>query len=1004
MSAVIKYRKGQERNIVIEKGEYADSIFSEQYERALRLTHAFVNDNDTDSLKTISFCGERGEGKTSCMATVLKILEHSANPHSDAGRYLQSLGLEQLSSLKIDQLKIIDPSFFKEYRNVLEIVVSQIYASFKTKNNDDQSKHRALLSSFQQVKKSLCIIASEEAYSIDEIHDLSVLAAGIDLKNQMAQLVKHYLEYVGADILIIPIDDIDLNMRHAYKMCEQIRKYLSVPNCVVYLSAKIPQLQKVIADALSSDKKYKNTGFWSEKEFTDMSNQYLNKLLPISSRVNLPKAYTFEDTAIEIYNGNHLEYSNASMKQAVVELIFFRTRYLFYNPYDSTSPIIPNNLRDLFNLIGLLASMEIVEDSRNKKYKSILKDNKNMFKSYFFTEWMNKFESKTQTNLNKLIEFDFGTSFNREVVAVIKNELEGTLKKDYRIPTKEDFEDEKSSDSSKKNFNDTPQGHIVSTDNFAYNVSVGDVFYLFSLLENETLSEENFALVFFLKSLYSIKLYEAYDEVTEKSGNIYPLMNADVVGLSVIDRRFEYTNKLQQLIGGSYFSYMPSDLIPISKRYKDYAKTKSYQEYAYDIRIINGKRLNALLKEVLEEFPKILQKAGDGFDEDVNVDEFNTKLNILEFFIFTIRCAVQQKEQRSNSWPIDSLRTNVDPFYYRTFYPKTGYYIFDIMAPFANVINPEFAYKRFSSIDDNLFKCILNYKYSLLNKIIKSAAKYRDYIKYEDDSLRQNLHRLLSDAAIRNADVLMSVKDNITDRKKFFKDSAEDRMRNFYSSIQKSGLKTQPTKVGGEPFDIEFHFLEHFDDILSIAFSEDELKKRDDEQQKKNNSPAFNLFWEIFDKDSTPSKPKNSDIEPTFETIVETVGALRNRKKILRTLKKIPFFNKMSDDELNLILPQEPQTYHSSREAITALSIYYHNLTKGQNQREDLDSVESQSFNGGNSDSASISSLGATLIQQSMFSNNDLTDTNISIPYRPAEIDKTGDNADSAQTTFESPN
>lgn len=83
------------------------------------------------------------------------------------------------------------------------------------------------------------------------------------------------------------------------------------------------------------------------------------------------------------------------------------------------------------------------------------------------------------------------------------------------------------------------------------------MFYILSFLESETLEESQYALVFFLKSLYSIKLYEAYDDITEKRDMIYPKEHNEIKGLTTVDRRFDHVNVLQQLIGGSYFTYSP---------------------------------------------------------------------------------------------------------------------------------------------------------------------------------------------------------------------------------------------------------------------------------------------------------------------------------------------------------------------------------------------------------------------------------------------------------------
>lgn len=84
----------------------------------------------------------------------------------------------------------------------------------------------------------------------------------------------------------------------------------------------------------------------------------------MNSRVEMPKAYSLAEVKLELPTSNGGIMTMESMKKGVLELIYNRTRYLFYNPADSISPIVPNNLRDLFNLIALLAAMEEIPDSR----------------------------------------------------------------------------------------------------------------------------------------------------------------------------------------------------------------------------------------------------------------------------------------------------------------------------------------------------------------------------------------------------------------------------------------------------------------------------------------------------------------------------------------------------------------------------------------------------------------------------------------------------------------
>ena len=567
---ILRYKFGQERGIVKENAGFDDSIFRDQYVQALRLTNAFVRDKESETLKCVAFCGDRGEGKTSCMTTTQGIIEQ-VKEKSDAYSYVDKIGCKDLANTKCSVVEVTDPSFFDDSHNILQITIGKLYNSYRRKQEEckvDYGKKNKLLETFSRVNASLLTLQKDDIDSMNDLHRLAVLATGITLRDQIAELVKEYLNFMGADILIVPIDDIDLNIAYAYRMCEQIRKYLCVPQCVVFLSLKIEQLQYVVENAFAATIKNPNIGKASDSngfnfdEIAEMAKKYINKLVPVNSRVEMPKAYSLAEVKLELPTSNGGIMTMESMKKGVLELIYNRTRYLFYNPADSISPIVPNNLRDLFNLIALLAAMEEIPDSRELTKKHALETNKNMFKLYLFTVWKKRFDIDTQNKLDSLVTFDYGTSFNKEVIAILSKRFEEQLKKDYHEQTEDDYQIEdteaniSASKSESSKVDTTPQTimlkSICATDNFGYNVTAGDLFYLFSILEREVLSENDNALLFFLKSLYSIKLYEAYDQVTELEGMVYPKTNDEEKGLTIIDRRFDHSNKLQLLTGGSY--------------------------------------------------------------------------------------------------------------------------------------------------------------------------------------------------------------------------------------------------------------------------------------------------------------------------------------------------------------------------------------------------------------------------------------------------------------------
>lgn len=549
---ILRYKFGQERGIVKENAGFDDSIFRDQYVQALRLTNAFVRDKESETLKCVAFCGDRGEGKTSCMTTTQGIIEQ-VKEKSDAYSYVDKIGCKDLANTKCSVVEVTDPSFFDDSHNILQITIGKLYNSYRRKQEEckvDYGKKNKLLETFSRVNASLLTLQKDDIDSMNDLHRLAVLATGITLRDQIAELVKEYLNFMGADILIVPIDDIDLNIAYAYRMCEQIRKYLCVPQCVVFLSLKIEQLQYVVENAFAATIKNPNIGKASDSngfnfdEIAEMAKKYINKLVPVNSRVEMPKAYSLAEVKLELPTSNGGIMTMESMKKGVLELIYNRTRYLFYNPADSISPIVPNNLRDLFNLIALLAAMEEIPDSRELTKKHALETNKNMFKLYLFTVWKKRFDIDTQNKLDSLVTFDYGTSFNKEVIAILSKRFEEQLKKDYHEQTEDDYQIEdteaniSASKSESSKVDTTPQTimlkSICATDNFGYNVTAGDLFYLFSILEREVLSENDNALLFFLKSLYSIKLYEAYDQVTELEGMVYPKTNDEEKGLTII--------------------------------------------------------------------------------------------------------------------------------------------------------------------------------------------------------------------------------------------------------------------------------------------------------------------------------------------------------------------------------------------------------------------------------------------------------------------------------------
>ena len=75
-----------------------------------------------------------------------------------------------------------------------------------------------------------------------------------DMVAELKNLIKIYLDYMMEERdsenkkLLIAIDDLDLCNANAYKMAEQIRKYLIIPDVVIVMAVKVEQLQMCVQE------------------------------------------------------------------------------------------------------------------------------------------------------------------------------------------------------------------------------------------------------------------------------------------------------------------------------------------------------------------------------------------------------------------------------------------------------------------------------------------------------------------------------------------------------------------------------------------------------------------------------------------------------------------------------------------------------------------------------------------------------------------------------------
>ena len=784
MSNPLKFYLGEESHFITEDYTSRDSsIFADQYKKALHVIDAYIsssqNEKNTNLQESrnniVAFIGDRGTGKTSCMMSVLNMMEaHLAESK------------EKRTFAKVD---VVDPSFFDENTNIIYLVVGKMFAEFKASIDNDREKKdtlkwqvNELMGSFSKVLSQISLMGKSPLCENDtDIHQLSNLLVTVDLKKSLKELVDKYLVYFEKDYLVIPVDDIDNNTDEAYQMMEQIRKYLILPNVIILISFKLGQITSVAE--LYFTKLYEpllSKGTSSGISVEDMAQKYLLKLFPLENRVTLPDLSTMMEKEIEVYASRRSSSSllnGSSMKYTMTALIFKKTRYLFYHSTGETNQIVPGNLREYRNLLSLLCNMEDYKTSKDEY-------NKQQFRDYFYGEWVEKhLNSKGKAIAEKLVANAEADGFNKLVVRLLSDytPLSNIRVVEFQELLSEEELDEMR-DSRTRRLYDTryakeqyEYSRILNEGNLDYNVSLGDVMALLNEWKKFLVEEKDKALLFFVESLYSIKLYHYYDEVTEKVAS-QEITNASIDNTIKRLDVLEGVSNYEKLIGGAFFNPYLFRLLPTERN----NLSRSY-------RVVDLRPLKALIERCRA-------------DKEVSDLEFH----LVEFFALTLSRRMEGKSKESLA-PFYRLLPEV---YYRTDFQNLQKAVFDLGSFFVSITNIENAYHR---IHPDFYALASERPNSLLNKMrLMTVEKYG--LKDGFDN-----RKFLSWCSIRNAVILQELGDSFSYVRSGRTRSSDqiELLRGFFAQVCNFFIKTydMPSESGART--ISFDFAKVFVDLFA---------------------------------------------------------------------------------------------------------------------------------------------------------------------------------------------
>ena len=745
----INFYAGEENGLVIESN-LETSIFNRQYRKAFGLFDSMVNHYREQSANIIAFCGDRGDGKTSAMVSFVNSLDINRN----------------------EILQTILPSHFDGEHNILELVLGQLYE--KVVDNGNANYFQELMDCFAAVERCVAVMKPNSESLYDRIAAIHELSASMDLKTHIIRLFKTYLKWAnkseeGGKIIIV-IDDMDYNWYGAYTMIKMIEKYLRNPHCVIVVSVRIEQLAELVK--LGFEREIGRTV--TDINLKQIAQKYISKVIPIFNRIEMPKVRDIVDTPLTIWQTRGDENRPEpkpleefkSVKEGVVKLIFLKTRYLFYNGKGTVSLIVPTDLRSLRQLLGLLMSMkDFRKDSKVQEEQDDNEESKRLFKYYSFYTWTQQLDDEDQAFADKLVDNNDAYSINKYVVRYMQRYLDAEQKKTFV--------------------------NLLRSENYSYNITIGDVFEMMDMIERNALDNKSRLIAFFVKAFYGIRLYEYYDEATAcktDMSTLHPVSREedDEQGPEIFknDSWFKNTNSLQRFVNGSYFTYKPKQIMEFETR----AGIEDYETFPLDCYCIDA----ALVRGFMADITK------------TNLTKQDNRKNCL-FADFLMLCILTATD---NEIEVDELKKdNAQPSYLTPFNENDSYYVFDILAPFANLVNVKYTYDRFRYVMGDWYHFASQNEWTILGRL-KAAM---------DANENHEECQVASDAIIRNAEVLTSVRERVLGNRRLLKDKSHylKEVASFYDRLVNSEMRTYPQTRGEKNvYTIKFRFLDVLSEVL----------------------------------------------------------------------------------------------------------------------------------------------------------------------------------------------
>lgn len=275
--------------------------------------------------KTILVEGGRGTGKTTFLKTFF-----NQNIQKELG--------------EVEILPFLDPTRIEDKSSIFLTVIALIKETVRNKFNEKvneagiEYRKKSWHDKLEKLAKGLPSIneSPKTPYYWDD--DFMIMEKGLsstfsafNLRENFKLLVKDSLELLGKKAFFLIVDDVDTDCNKAWKLLETLRKYLCIQEFITIVSGNIELFSLEVKQEQSKrfDDAAKINQENTEKQVTELTDQYIRKVFPPEYRISLSNlSYVMNENDIFNYNRPHIEikydeslYGSGPLKEYIAEIL-----------------------------------------------------------------------------------------------------------------------------------------------------------------------------------------------------------------------------------------------------------------------------------------------------------------------------------------------------------------------------------------------------------------------------------------------------------------------------------------------------------------------------------------------------------------------------------------------------------------------------------------------------------------------------------------------------------